>query len=292
MWVQALSLIEKSMVLTSILDAVVGGWVTWGNDDLVLWGPMSAKTYSQMLPVCATILRMSIALTITIIVLLIGLGVLGVFRGVREGLLTLVGTLMAAALVDLWHVRLSEWLVEMLQDDRPKTGTWAVISLTFLFVALLVGYGSSTFLPKRPNKPHQKPLFKERLSGGLLGALNGAMIVSYLLRYTDTILQNKDFAAALQESVVARVLYAWLPWFVLAMVITVLINIIWRLVQRTLLASGQGQMPPPGGKGGKGGGGGGGGGGGNPPGGGGGAKKSQREQDQALLNKINRNQEN
>jgi hypothetical protein len=125
-------------------------------------------------------------------------------------------------------------------------------------------------------------LFKERLSGGLLGALNGAMIGSYLLRYTDTILQNKDFAAALQESVVARVLYAWLPWFVLAMAITVLINIIWRLVQRTLLASGKSQMPPQGGKGG----------GGNPPGGGGGAKNSQREQDQALLNKINRKQEN
>jgi uncharacterized membrane protein required for colicin V production len=184
---------------------------------------------------------MSIAITIAIVVIILLLGILGVFRGVRSGLLTLVGTLMAAALVDLWHPTWAEWLVQLLGDDRPHTWTWAVTSLSFLLVALIVGYGSSTFLPRKKNavqstsgQQQQKTPFKERLSGGLLGALNGALIASYLLHYTRELLQNKEFETTLQTSLVARVLYDWLPWFVLAMVVAVLINIFRRLIQTAL----------------------------------------------------------
>ena len=145
---------------------------------------------------------MSITITIAIAVIILLLGILGVFRGVLSGLLTLVGTLMAAALVDLWHPTWAEWLVQSLGEDKPHTWTWAVTSLSFLLVAFIVGYGSSTFLPRKknagqpaPGQQQQKTPFKERLSGGLLGALNGALIASYLLHYTRELLQNNEFEA-------------------------------------------------------------------------------------------------
>jgi hypothetical protein len=56
--------------------------------------------------------------------------------------------------------------------------------------------------------------------GGLLGALNGALIASYLLRFADAAWASGAVADLLATSPLARVLLLWLPWFMLALVLT------------------------------------------------------------------------
>lgn len=176
-------------------------------------------------------------LTIVIIIFLILPGLVGMFRDIRAGFLTMIGTLVAAALVDLWHKAWAEKLNDWLKDSSPSTWTWVVTTLIFLLVALIVGYGSSTFL--KPPLDFERRLLKERLSAALLGLLNGALIVSYLIRYARDTIQDEDVQAMLEMTFLARMLYEWLPWFVLVIVFVVLLNIVWRVIRLAMRASQQ-----------------------------------------------------
>ncbi len=161
---------------------------------------------------------MSLVLTMGIVLTLVLLSVLGVRRGVQRGMLTLAGTLMAAVLVELWQDRWAQWLREQFRPEDPASLTlWAVMT-GFVGVALLVGYGSGFLLP-RPTTPHQNRDLRDLVLGGLIGALNGALIISYLLRYAANL--SSEFQPIMQEMTLARLLHNWLPWFVLTIVLLV-----------------------------------------------------------------------
>lgn len=189
-------------------------------------------------------------LTVLIALVLAVLGIWGIFRGVAPGLLTLIGTLMGAALIDLWHARLDEFLRTWLGRSNHALWTWILTSLIFLAVAIVVGYGSGMLLARRadPNKPIS---IKERLMGGLVGVLDGALIVSYLLSYATTLLnkeQNRGILNMIKESQPAQILLQWLPWFVLAIVVTsaiaMAIQASYRLAKITVFASGRATAAP------------------------------------------------
>lgn len=173
---------------------------------------------------------MQMFLTILILLLLLGLGVLGFRRGIQSGLLTLVGTLVAAALVDLWQGSIARQLGTWLHTENPNGWVLIVVSLAFLAVTLVVGYGSSVLLPRSDDVV--APDMRERIMATLVGILNGALIASYLIHYTITILDNGDFRAALTQSPVTSILHMWLPWFVLAIVIALGLVVIWRVAVR------------------------------------------------------------
>lgn len=156
-------------------------------------------------------------LTIVIAVGLVVLGLVGLIRGVRPGLVALAGTMLAAVLLDLWQERWAAWVRETLRPEQPALPIFLVFTAIFLLVALLVGYGGGILLPRRsPKLP--PPGMLERLLGGLLGALNGAVIAGYLLRYAESIWPDDTIVALVSESVPATTLTAWLPWFMLALV--------------------------------------------------------------------------
>jgi hypothetical protein len=116
--------------------------------------------------------------------------------------------------------------------------------LVFLFLALVVGYGSGLLLPKQ--KSPAKPKLQDQVLGGLLGVINGGLLVGYLLHYAD-LLRDAAFSRAVQTALPSRLIYAWLPWYLLAVVtlasIWILLQLIFLLGQRSAAPPSAPQLP-------------------------------------------------
>jgi uncharacterized membrane protein required for colicin V production len=156
------------------------------------------------------------------------LGLFGLFRGVRRGLIAVAGTLLGAVLIDLWQARWSGWLGA--QMEQPTWATFLLTATIFLLVALLVGYGGSLLLPHDPRA--KGPGLFDRFLGAFVGALNGALIVSYMLRYANENWTDGEAANLIADSLVAGLLDAWLPWFILAMVLSTTVFVMLRGTMR------------------------------------------------------------
>ncbi|MEI7644421.1 MAG: CvpA family protein [Chloroflexales bacterium] len=152
------------------------------------------------------------------------LGLFGLFRGVRRGLIAVAGTLLGAVLIDLWQARWTEWLHT--QMEQPTWATFLLTAIIFLLVALLVGYGGSLLLPRDPQDTG--PGLGDRFLGIFVGALNGGLIVSYMLRYANENWPNGEASDMIAASPVANMLDAWLPWFILAMVLSTTVFVLLR----------------------------------------------------------------
>ena len=179
---------------------------------------------------------MALALTIGALALVALLAVIGLLRGVQRGLITLVGTLLGAVLVDLWLSTWLAWLVERFRPELPGRTAWIVASLAFAGVALIVGYGSGWLIPDtKPGVDGKLPRRHAlgRPAGALLGALNGTLIVAYLLRYASVLL-GSDTAALIGSTFALQLLSQWLPWFVLAVVLALTVIVLARGLVRLL----------------------------------------------------------
>jgi uncharacterized membrane protein YbhN (UPF0104 family) len=163
-------------------------------------------------------------LTILTAATVVVLGLFGLFRGVRRGLIAVAGTLLGAVLIDLWQARWSEWL--RTQMEQPAWATFLLTAAIFLLVALLVGYGGSLLLPRDPKA--KGPGLFDRFLGAFVGALNGALIVSYMLRYANENWPDGESASVIADSSVASLLGEWLPWFILAMVLSTTVFVMLR----------------------------------------------------------------
>lgn len=166
---------------------------------------------------------MSLALPAAAAFVIVVFGLIGLVRDVQRGFLSLIGTLLGVTLVQIWG---ATWAVKVEEQFgwAPSTATWVVSSSAFLLVAILVGYGSSAFIPKKASNVKDKPRPKAlaRPASGLLGALNGAMIASILLLYARGWSANESLQAVIVESLLLSLLIEWFSWFVLG--VTVLIG--------------------------------------------------------------------
>lgn len=175
---------------------------------------------------------MELGITIGIGIILLLLGIWGLRRGVKAGVMTLIGTLLAVELVDLWHGTWGELLQEWVGAESSQTWEYGAAVAAFVAVVLLVGYGSSMLLPAQG----QKKTLADRVVGGLLGILNGALIISYLLRYTVSLLESEPVNEAIFSSTTSLFLYQWLPWFLLATVLMLFLAILVRAIRFVLAA--------------------------------------------------------
>lgn len=185
------------------------------------------------------------ALTISLLVVIGLLALLGLLRGVRAGLVAIAGTLLAAVLIDLWDERLARWLRTTLRPEQPALPGFLLVAAVFLLTALVIGFGSNALLPRAGAAPARRALIADRLLGALLGALNGALIVSYLLRYAQVAWSDGTAATLVAASPVAQVLVFWLPWFVLAMVVTSGLVVLVRLTVSQVRRRAAGRPPAP-----------------------------------------------
>jgi hypothetical protein len=162
---------------------------------------------------------MALTLTIVITLVLVLLGLIGYVRDTRRGLMALAGTLLGAIMVDFWGPVWGPSLAARVVGGDAQRLTFVVNSLLFLWSALIVGYAGGALL----NRPKERPLFAQRLSGALLGVLNGVLIVGYLLRYATA--NQPGFAATVQNTPLARIFHDGLSSFFLLLTagVTVLV---------------------------------------------------------------------
>jgi hypothetical protein len=147
---------------------------------------------------------MSLALTISIALAPVVLGLVGYALDTRRGLFALLGTLMGAQLAEFWGARWGAALAGGLAGE-PLRATFIMNCVIFIWGALLVGYGGGVLLGRLKDRP----TFPQRLGGALLGVLNGALFAGFLLRYATA--QETDFAATVRATPVANILRDGLP---------------------------------------------------------------------------------
>jgi len=178
---------------------------------------------------------MALVIPIVASLVLVVLGLVGYWRDTRRGVLALAGTLLGAILVGFWGDLWGQELAKRFVGGDPRTLTFVVNCAIFLFAVLLVGYGSGLLL----RRGKERPSFPQRLVGALLGLLNGALIVGYVLRFATN--KNPGAAETLLSTPVPRVFHDGLPLLFLAVALLVAALV---LVRGLLLLVGVGRTPP------------------------------------------------
>jgi uncharacterized membrane protein required for colicin V production len=171
---------------------------------------------------------MTILIIILMIVAFLVLTVAGGLRGVRASLLAMIGTFLGVLLVDLWQEPWGEWVRAQLRPENPTFYTWLLSTSVFFLVVLVTGLGSSVLLPEPKPVAKAQRNMRERLAGGGIGLLNGALVSSYLLYFAESGMSDEDFQRLMSSLPGLNVLHAWLPWFILALVVTTTIFIVLR----------------------------------------------------------------
>jgi hypothetical protein len=154
--------------------------------------------------------------TIAIIGTIIATALLGTYRFGRMAGLSLMGTLVAVALIDLWSDRWTTWLYETFTPSNPELAAFVLTTTAFVGVVGVVGYGGASLLPGTGTVGLLAA--PGRVAGALLGALNGALIMAYMLRYAQAIWPEGEATRLLATIPAAQALNVWLPWFWLLLV--------------------------------------------------------------------------
>ncbi|PDV99095.1 CvpA family protein [Candidatus Chloroploca asiatica] len=172
------------------------------------------------------------ALSITVLVLLALTGIIGGLQGIRRTMPTLVGTLLAAIVFDLWHVQLGEWFSATFQATQTEWPLFLLITLGFLTITGVIGYGGSNLLRPRRTRVQSVSLFS-RLFGVVLGVVNGGLLLGYLLRYAEQI-WGASATQLIADAAPADFLVRGLPWFVLGLVASTILFILVQLIRNGL----------------------------------------------------------
>ena len=163
---------------------------------------------------------MALAFTIVIALVLLVLSLVGYIRDLRRGLLALVGSLAGASVVSFWATQGGQALAGRFVGADPQRLTFIVSCVLLLWSALVVGYGGGMLLART------KDSFQLRLVGALLGALNGVLIVAFLLRFAVT--SQPSFAAMVETSPLAKILFDGLPLLLLVLAVAVTLAVLVR----------------------------------------------------------------
>jgi hypothetical protein len=158
---------------------------------------------------------MALAFTIVIALVLLVLGLVGYIRDLRRGLLALIGTLAGASLVSFWAAPWGLALAGSFVGGDPQRMIFIASCALLLWSALVVGYGGGTLLTRAKDRPP----FQQRLAGALLGALNGVLIVAFLLRFAIT--SQPSLAEMIESSPLAKILFDGLPLLFLGLAVAV-----------------------------------------------------------------------
>ena len=165
---------------------------------------------------------MALAFTIIIALVLVVLGLVGYIRDLRRGLLALIGTLAGASLVSFWAAPWGQALSGRFGGADPQRMIFFVSCGLLLWSALVVGYGGGMLLARAKDRL----LFQQRLAGAMLGALNGVLIVAFLLRFAVT--SQPSFATMIESSPLAKILFDSLPLLFLGIAVVVTLAVLVR----------------------------------------------------------------
>lgn len=147
-------------------------------------------------------------LDILLVVLIVLFIPIGFWRGIqREALVTLgifLGAQLAASWADRWGTALANWT-----NLRQTGGTFFVAVLLLIGSTFILGYGAGAALPL------PRPGAFNRVIGALIAGANGALLLSYALRYIRGYLLKGQSPGFLDESFVSRILTNDIQWLIL-----------------------------------------------------------------------------
>jgi uncharacterized membrane protein required for colicin V production len=177
---------------------------------------------------------MALALTVVIALVLAVLALVGYLRDLRRSLLALLGTLVGAILVNFWGNQWGASLASRLVDADVQRMTFYVNCAVFLWSTLVVGYAGGILL----NRARDRSL-PQRLTGVVLGLVNGVLIVGFLLRFATS--NQPSSVPVIQANPLAKAIHDGLPLLFLAVagVVTVLV-----LLRAAFSLLGRGAPPP------------------------------------------------
>jgi uncharacterized membrane protein required for colicin V production len=136
---------------------------------------------------------MVLPLDLLIAVILLLFLAIGSWRGLLREAIATVGILLAAMLANQWALPWGAALTTGTGLTRPLA-SFLVAILLFLGVVFVIGYGSALLLPTRP------PTRWQRLVGGLIGLVNGALVTGYTLGFLQTYLLSSPPDSFIMQS--------------------------------------------------------------------------------------------
>lgn len=137
---------------------------------------------------------------------------IGLWRGALREWMALGGIMLASAFAAEWAVAGGDNLAAWASIDA-RVARFAVGSLAFIGVTLVVGYGSGVALPYRPDLT-----WPNRLTGAALSLVNGLLILSGALRIMQRFLFDDARTSPLLTSLLANYLITSIGWTLLALV--------------------------------------------------------------------------
>ena len=147
-------------------------------------------------------------LDVLLIILIASFIAIGFLRGVHRELYVTLGIFFGAALAESWARR---WGGDLASLTRLReSGGVFMVAVLFLFgSAFLLGYGAGTALSV------PRPGWVSRIFGGLVAGFNGALLLSFALRYIQTYLLTDQSPGLLDGAVVAQFLTLDAGWLLL-----------------------------------------------------------------------------
>lgn len=148
-----------------------------------------------------------------VIGVIVALGVLGAWRGLRrEALVTMAGIVPGALLGYFWN---EDW-----GRDLPDGQRGLILLASLFFVTLVLGYGSAVLLRRH------RPAGWERVAGAAVGLLNGVLLAAFSLRHVQAYFYGGAAESPLRASLPAAILMDYLPWLFAALVVLFFIAVV------------------------------------------------------------------
>jgi uncharacterized membrane protein required for colicin V production len=165
----------------------------------------------------------AVILDLLFIVFLLLFSLIGFWRGVVKEGMAAGGVVFGALLADSWSPRLGSLVANLLNITQNASRFLAIETLIVSF-ALVVGYGSGSLLV-----PPVRGIGR-RLSGAVLGGINGALLLAFSLRAAHDEISRASTQRLLHDSRLAWLLINRFNWFLLAIAGIVLVLLFGRLV--------------------------------------------------------------
>lgn len=151
----------------------------------------------------------SLWLDILLVLLILLFSPIGYMRGPVKELFVTLGVVFGALLVTFWAVPWGSDLNNYV--DLGDDSSAFIVAMAFLVITAFVGgYGLGTALASTPFT------FGGRILGGVIAALNGALLVSFTLQYVRLYLLSDENEQSLQQSYAVQFLLDQVGWLLLA----------------------------------------------------------------------------
>jgi hypothetical protein len=127
----------------------------------------------------------------------------------------LVGTLLGSAVVNFWAEKWGKELTQRFGGGSTPTLTMVTSITVFALTVLIVGYGCGILF----DRTKELSSFSQGLASTLLGMLNGALIIGYMLLYATA--NDPALRATVRSSLTGRIFSEGLPWLFLGITLTI-----------------------------------------------------------------------